>query len=119
MFAKRIKELRLQKELTQEALGNIVGAKPQTVSNREAGNNYPNSETLMKLTEIFNVSSDYLLGINNTEKIKQANLSRIFSDRMSAKAIALYDKMLASGMSEEQIENYINITIAVTKKSTP
>ena len=119
MFAKRIKELRQQRDLTQAALGKMVNVKKQTVTNWEAGNNYPNSDTLIKLTQVFNVSSDYLLGIDDETKAKQLNLAEIFKNPHSQKALDLYQKMLDAGMSEDEIDNYIAITIAVTKRTAP
>ena len=59
----RIKELRLEKELTQEELGNLLGVKKAAVQKYENGTviNVKN-EKLTRMAEIFDCSMDYLLG---------------------------------------------------------
>ncbi|MDT2848801.1 XRE family transcriptional regulator [Vagococcus carniphilus] len=60
----RIKELRERKNLTQSELAEMLGFKTYTtVSKWESNDNYPKGRDLKKLSEIFNVSSDYLLGL--------------------------------------------------------
>ncbi|NFD30394.1 XRE family transcriptional regulator [Clostridium botulinum] len=62
MFGDRLKELREEKELTQEELGKLLSVSRQTVSGYEAENIEPNINNLVRLADIFNVSLDYLLG---------------------------------------------------------
>lgn len=61
----RIKELRRLKKpaLTQQKLADLVGVARSTVAMWEAGKNEPDNETLLKLAEIFNVSTDCVLGV--------------------------------------------------------
>lgn len=69
----RIRELRLKSGQTQEDLGKLLHVKKQTISKYENGINIPDSEVLKKLSEIFNCSTDYLLGKDNiitNEEIK-------------------------------------------------
>ena len=63
---KRIRQLRKETELTQEALGKKLGVIKQTVSSWENDISEPNSEVLSNMASIFNVSIDYLLG-NDTQ----------------------------------------------------
>ncbi|MGJ0908831.1 helix-turn-helix domain-containing protein [Clostridium botulinum] len=62
MFGDRLKELREEKDLTQEELGKLLNVSRQTVSGYEAENIEPNINNLVKLANIFSVSLDYLLG---------------------------------------------------------
>ncbi|AJA42884.1 XRE family transcriptional regulator [Clostridium tetani] len=62
MFGDRLKELREEKELTQEELGKFLNVSRQTVSGYESEAIEPNIGNLVKLADIFNVSLDYLLG---------------------------------------------------------
>lgn len=62
MFGDRLKELREEKELTQEELGKFLNVSRQTISGYEAGSIEPSIKNLIKLADIFNVSLDYLLG---------------------------------------------------------
>lgn len=61
MFGDRLKELREESEMTQEQLGKILNVTKQTISNYENGDNEPTLDTLVKISDIFNVSLDYLL----------------------------------------------------------
>ncbi|MBY6898071.1 helix-turn-helix domain-containing protein [Clostridium botulinum] len=61
MFGDRLKELREEKEMTQEELGKLLNVSRQTISGYEAGAIEPSISNLVKLANIFNVSLDYLL----------------------------------------------------------
>ncbi len=50
-----VKELRLQKHLTQEQLAEHVGLQPQTVAKLEIGGMFVSSEVLSKLSNFFEV----------------------------------------------------------------
>lgn len=64
-FAKRLKELRLEKGLTQQKIAENLGVKQQSYARYECATGEPSLQTLIKLTKIFDVSSDYLLGISD------------------------------------------------------
>lgn len=57
-----IKELRTEAGMTQEELGMLLNVQNAAVSKYESGNVPLTGETLLKLSKIFNVSTDYLLG---------------------------------------------------------
>lgn len=59
---KRLKELRLSKNLRQEDLGKLFGATKSAVSMWESGKREPDKETFLAMAEYFNVSVDYLMG---------------------------------------------------------
>lgn len=65
MFAKRLKELRAEKEISQADLAKIINSSNSKVSMWEVGKRDPNSEDLITLSKYFNVSIDYLLGTSN------------------------------------------------------
>ena len=61
----RIKELRRKNGWTQEYLGNLVDVQKATISKYEKGIVEPSTEVLKKMSILFNVSTDYLLGRDN------------------------------------------------------
>lgn len=65
MFAARIKELRLEKQLSQADLAKAISVNQRTISNWEKSVRQPDFETLAKLAEFFQVSCDYLLGLED------------------------------------------------------
>lgn len=58
----RIKELRKARGLTQEELGKRLNVQKAAISKYENGTVTPNGEVLKRLSAIFNVTTDYLLG---------------------------------------------------------
>lgn len=58
----RLKELRREKNMTQEDLGKILGVTKVSISGYEKGTRIPSMETLINILDIFMVSADYLLG---------------------------------------------------------
>lgn len=63
-FGKKLKELRLEKGLSQQKLGEVFGFCNQTVSFWESGSREPDLDTVLKISNFFNVSTDFLLGKN-------------------------------------------------------
>ena len=66
-FAQRVKQLRKNKHLTGEQLGNILGITKTGISYWENGRSVPDNEMLLKLADFFDVSIDYLLGKTDIE----------------------------------------------------
>lgn len=61
---KRLRRLRLNRDLTQEELAEYLGMKSYTtVGKWENGDNLPRGKELKELAELYNVSADYILGI--------------------------------------------------------
>lgn len=62
----RIKELRLLNNLTQKELANKLGLTPKMISFYENSERTPPIDIILKLVSIFDVSSDYLLGLTDS-----------------------------------------------------
>lgn len=67
-FGKRLKELRKQSGLTQGQLAEKIWVTKATICYYEQSDRNPSPEILMKLAEVFHVSTDYLLGIEKKEQ---------------------------------------------------
>lgn len=67
-FAKIIKELRLNNNLTQEKLAEMLNISPQAVSRWETDAAMPDISLLPPLAYLFNVTTDYLLGMDTHQK---------------------------------------------------
>ncbi len=64
-----IKELREEKGLTQEKLGELIPIGREAISKWERGKNFPDYQSLIKLSEIFNISiNELFLGEKLTEE---------------------------------------------------
>ena len=72
---KRLKELRLNKNLTQQQLGKLLSVSGQTILNWENDITYPSVQKLIELASFFDVSIDYLLDF----KEKDTNFDKIIN----------------------------------------
>lgn len=75
MIADRIKVLREQKGLTQTALAQKLNITRASVNAWEMGISKPSTQYIIELAKIFDVSADYLLGINSSASVNVAGLS--------------------------------------------
>ena len=62
-FGSRLKELRKQNGLTQQQLADRIGVTKSVISFYELRERTPSPEVLIKLSYVFHVSTDHLLGI--------------------------------------------------------
>ena len=62
IFGQRLKELREKHGFTQEQLGEKISVTKGNISKYESGKLEPNIETIRLIANIFDVSTDYLLG---------------------------------------------------------
>ncbi len=89
----RIKDLRLEKDISQSNLAKLLNTSQQAVSFYEIGKRDPDIKTLELLSDYFNVSIDYLLcksDIKNPDKI-------------------INDYNLLSEDSKKELEKYIQL----------
>lgn len=70
VFRKRLKELRLDKKKTQKELATIIGTNNSSLCDWECGRTEPNIDMILKLALYFEVSCDYLLGLENDDGSK-------------------------------------------------
>ena len=68
-FGDKLSKLRREQNYTQEQLADILGVSRQSVSKWESDAAYPETDKLVKMCELFNCSSDYLL-LSDCDKIK-------------------------------------------------
>lgn len=71
VLSDRLKLLRKQKDLTQEQLADYMCVSPQAVSRWETGATSPDISALPMLADLFGITVDELLGVNETEKRKE------------------------------------------------
>ena len=67
----KVKELCRDKNITQKQLADIIGINQNTIKTWE--HKLPNSETLVKIADYFNVTTDYLLGRSSNKLLTRKN----------------------------------------------
>lgn len=74
-FSVHLKQLREAKKLTQTQVANYVGVSRSVISAYENDMRYPSYEILIRLSTLFGVSTDYLLGIEDRRYLDISELS--------------------------------------------
>lgn len=75
MLNERIRLLRMEKGISQIQLADALGVTKQSISNWENDNIQPSIEMLVKLSKFFDVSTDYLLGLEEKRILSVKNLT--------------------------------------------
>lgn len=78
----RVKELRVKNNLYQDALGRMVGASQQTISNIETGKIVPPVDLIVNIAHVFDVSVDTLLCQSDEYKPSDFNERLHFGERI-------------------------------------
>lgn len=71
----RLKKLRMQRGLTQEALGKRINKSKSAICSYETNAQMPPLDVLIRIATVLHVSLDQLAGRNNEKKITLAGLS--------------------------------------------
>ncbi len=73
----RLKEIRAKNNLTQAHVAELLGCSTTVYSRYETGDRQPSIETLISLSQIFNVSIDYMVNNprNESTSIKNIGIS--------------------------------------------
>lgn len=75
MVNERLKQLRLERGLNQIQLAEQLGVSKQCISNWENDNIQPSIEMLIKISNFFSISTDYILGLDDRKFIEITGLS--------------------------------------------
>ena len=65
IFADKLKELRLEKGLSQDELAKKIGLTQRKVSKLETMQLNPSAQVIVDIAKFFAVSTDYLLGLED------------------------------------------------------
>lgn len=77
MFGDMIKNLRQSRSMNQVQLADSLNVSKQTVSNWENNNILPSIEMLVKISQFFSVSTDYLLELDSRSYIEVTGLTDV------------------------------------------
>src|SRR5699024_2745452 len=69
-ISKKLKELREEKGYLQKFVADKIGVRSNTLSGYENGTRTTDPEMILKLAELYDVSTDYLLGRTNNRSSK-------------------------------------------------
>lgn len=70
IFPARLKELRLNANLSQKEFADSIGLSPMSISSYETGNKTPSIDTAIRIAEKYNCSIDWLCGLRDEKDSK-------------------------------------------------
>jgi len=76
VVCEHIRELRIQRGMTQVDLAKRLGVSKSVISSYENGVHLPPYDILIRLSALFGVSCDYLLGVSDTPYISVDGLTQ-------------------------------------------
>lgn len=120
MFDERLKLLRKKYGYTQVSLAETLGVSKGTVAMWETGKRTPDFETLIRLSDLFDVRTDYILGKSNDsssaklsnddiEQLGRWELESVYTDLMK-----LYLSLDSFG--QKDVENLIKSEVQRCKE---
>jgi Predicted transcriptional regulators len=98
--------------LTQKELADILGLKPTAICNYESRRNEPSIEKIVALSEYFDVSCDYLLGVSDAYLPVYNN----GPDNEIVDFFQLYQRLNKENIIE--VKNYMKYLLYKQEKST-
>lgn len=120
----RIRELRKENNITMKQLGEHLGLGESTISQYETGKREPDLKTLLKISEYFHVSVDYLLGhvsepwfyLDNERILRELNDSggethQDTQDTIKQRILSAFDQLNDEGQGKavERVEELTEI----------
>lgn len=100
-----LKELREEKNYSQEEIAKLIGASQTSIKNWELGINEPKASYIIKLAQIFNVTTDNLLGIADNNSVNYISSSNLSDDQ----TYILIEYQKLSSIEKQKIINYITV----------
>ena len=105
-FGDNLREIRKQRNITQEDLAELLNVSRQAISKWESGNGYPETEKLIMISRELNISLDYLLN----------DASHITEKEMAEEKCAVY---APSGKIAITTFDKENVVVCHAVKSSP
>lgn len=131
-FGERLKSLRESHNLTQDELADELGVTKQAISQYERGVRRPDFDTLSRICDLFNVSSDYLLGKSDltTRLLDEQELSLVDGYYRNPETAVMAQKLFeskelrllfdaAQDARPEDLQLAYNMLLALKRKETP
>ena len=116
-FGLRIKELREQRKMSQEQLGRRVNRSKSVICSYENNIKTPPLDILTKIAVVFNVSLDYLVGIDKTEMVSVDGLSHQQKELLQTIVFEFKDNARsADGLSRRQQEILSGLMVEFSRK---
>jgi len=112
ILSRRLKNLREKHGYLQKFVADKLGVRSNTLSGYENGSRSPDPEMLVKLAELYDVTTDYLLGKSDSPNLNQdEETEKILNDPQTNIMFKDWEKM-----NDEQREEALNIIRYIISK---
>lgn len=117
-FAKRLKELRIAKGMTQEELAEALGSARSTIGGYEAPSKErePDFDFVKKAAEFFGVTTDYLLGKDTSFSWIESlspELRELLSNPNNKDIVDVLTQLAKDGKSSDEIRRNLKIALVL------
>jgi len=102
-LGEKLKKLRFEKNITQKQIAEYLKIATNSYQSFEYGKLRPSLDTLTKLAEYFEVSTDYLLGLVDEPHHKNLRIKVDFRESFHSRVDALSDK------SRKDLDEYLKL----------
>ncbi|MEQ2444575.1 helix-turn-helix domain-containing protein [Pseudoflavonifractor sp. CLA-AP-H29] len=110
----QLKQLRTSQKMLQKDVAALLGIDRTTYAKYESGASEPNYETLLKLAEIFGVSTDYILGRDEKKPAAEDGSGLVVYEKL---AKMLLDQGIDVGtLSDAQLQRLAKIIAAALEQ---
>ncbi len=107
---KNLKIIRKKRNITQVMLANDLKIFQESISSYEKGKSYPNIETLIKIADYLNTTTDYLLGRTDND----ASISDLNIKSMNPKTYAMLNNFIM--LNEKKKDDVLWFSEVIRKK---
>lgn len=123
-FGNIIKDLRKQRNLTQEEIAEILSISCQAISKWETNTSYPDISLLPIIADYFGVSIDYLLGHDTSKQEKEIKevcdkADTLFETQNFIQAVPLLREMLIKHPGNEKLMYKLAWALSGTIRESP
>lgn len=102
MLGSRLKELRAEKNLTQEEVATLLKIPRGTYAHYELDKRQPDNVTLLTLADFYDVTIDYLLGRTNIRKYSEDILAFNSTEGLTQEDLDLVHQMIENLRKKNQ-----------------
>lgn len=103
IFSQRLRQLRIEKNLTQDEFAKDLGYTRTAISAWEIGRNEPSNDDTVKIANYFHVTTDYLLG-NTDVKDPGNSIDDILNESMIGISKEDFEKL--SDEDKQELRNF-------------
>ena len=115
-FSERLKELRLQKGLSQEKLSRQLDMVTRTYIYYETGKRYPSVELLNRMAKFFDVSISYLMCEPDEAQAQEGNRKNPGAKQLIREISSLFENSELSETEKEAVMEALQEAYRIAKK---